>query len=142
MLAARSQTEASRLRRAVDGKGCTVQLAAILPKIREVDALMSAEMQRIVREGHPEVTFAVMNNDHPMAQPKRRKAGRDERLALLVHHFPDAPIRLAELRHFREDAIDAYAMLWTAYRVARGVNRTLPESPATDLRGNRMEMVA
>src|SRR5437879_6528475 len=41
MLAARSQTEASRLRRAVDGKGCTVQLAAILPKIREVDALMN-----------------------------------------------------------------------------------------------------
>jgi predicted RNase H-like nuclease len=142
MLPARDQGEASRLRFAAEGKRCSVQLAAILPKIREVDSLLNPARQMNVREGHPEVTFAIMNGGQSMAHPKRRPAGREERIGLLFGHFPDVMIALTGVGRFQEDAIDAYAMLWTAKRLVEGVSRTLPVAPDVDRRGLRMEIVA
>ena len=142
MLVARDQGEASRLRFATEGKRCSVQLAAILPKIREVDNLLSPERQLKVREGHPEVSFAIMNGSKSMSYPKRGSAGREERIRLLGGHFPDVLTALSGVGRFRLDAIDAYAMLWTARRLVEGASRTLPESPTFDGRGLRMEIVA
>ena len=142
MLAARDQGEASRLRFAAEGKRCSVQLAAILPKIREVDNLLDPQKQLKVREGHPEVSFAVMNGSKSMSHPKRRPAGRDERIGLLSGHFPDVLSAMLGVERFSEDAIDAYAMLWTARRLVEGVSQTLPDTPAFDRRGLRMEIVA
>ena len=142
MLAARDQKEASDLRYAAEGKRCSVQLAAILPKIRQIDQLMTPEMQLRVREGHPEVTFAVMNDDHPMLFPKRLQAGRVERIALLSSSFPDLATRLAEVGPLSGDAIDAYAMLWTAQRMVAGSARVLTQDGEVDSRGLRMEIVA
>lgn len=142
MLPARNQGEASRLRFAAEGKRCSVQLAAILPKIREVDNLLSPERQLKVREGHPEVSFAIMNGSKSMSHPKRASAGQDERIRLLGSHFPDVLTALTGVGRFRLDAIDAYAMLWTARRIAQGASRTLPESPTVDGHGLRMEIVA
>jgi predicted RNase H-like nuclease len=141
MLPARDQAEASRLRFAAEGKRCSVQLAAILPKIREVDSLVSPEMQLKVREGHPELSFAMMNESQSMSHPKRRSAGRDERIGHLRRQFPDVLMALAGAGRFEEDAIDALAMLWTARRLVAGASRTLPEAPDVDERGLRMEMV-
>jgi predicted RNase H-like nuclease len=141
MLPARDQAEASRLRFAAEGKRCSIQLAAILPKIREVDDLLNPEIQLKVREGHPEVSFAIMNGGQSMSYPKRRSAGRDERIGLLREHFPDVLIALAGVGRFEEDAVDAFAMLWTARRLVEGASRTLPEAPDVDRRGLRMEMV-
>jgi predicted RNase H-like nuclease len=142
MLPARDQGEASRLRFAAEGKRCSVQLAAILPKIREVDSLLSPERQLNVREGHPEVSFAIMNGGQSMSYPKRRSAGREERIGLLHGHFPDVLIALTGVGQFAEDAVDAYAMLWTARRLVEGASRTLPVVPDIDRRGLRMEIVA
>ncbi len=142
MLAARDQGEASRLRFAAEGKRCSVQLAAILPKIREVDNLLNPQKQLKVREGHPEVSFAVMNGGKSMAHAKRRPAGHDERIALVRGHFPDVLTAMSGVARFSEDAIDAYAMLWTARRLVEGVNQTIPDTPAFDRRGLRMEIVA
>lgn len=142
MLAARDHGEASRLRFAVEGKRCSVQLAAILPKVREVDNLLSQERQVKVHEGHPEVSFAYMNGGKAMSHPKRSLAGRDERVRLLGGHFHDVPGGLARLGRFQLDAIDAYAMLWTAKRMAEGACQILPDSPLVDGRGLRMEIVA
>ena len=142
MLAARDHGEASRLRFAAEGKRCSVQLAMILPKIREVDSLLGQERQVNVREGHPEVSFAFMNGGKAMSHPKRSSAGREERIRLLGDHFPDVPAALARLGRFQLDAIDSYAMLWTARRVAEGASRTLPDLPLADSRGLRMEIVA
>jgi predicted RNase H-like nuclease len=141
MLQARDHAEASRLRFAAEGKRCSIQLAAILPKIRELDGLLNPEIQLKVREGHPEVSFAVMNGGQAMSYPKRRSAGRDERIGLLRGHFPDVQIVLAGVERFQEDAVDAFAMLWTARRLVEGTSRTLPEAPDVDRRGLRMEMV-
>jgi predicted RNase H-like nuclease len=142
MLPARDQGEASRLRLAAEGKRCSVQLAAILPKIREVDSLLNPARQLNVREGHPEVSFAIMNGDQSMSHPKRRPSGREERIGLLSGHFPDLLTALTGVGRFQEDAIDAYAMLWTARRLVDGASRTLPVAPDVDRRGLRMEMVA
>ncbi len=142
MLPARDQGEASRLRFAEEGKRCSVQLAAILPKIREVDSLLNPARQLTVREGHPEVSFTIMNGGHSMSHPKRRPAGREERIGLLSGHFPDLLTALTGVGRFQEDAIDAYAMLWTARRLVDGASRTLPVAPDLDRRGLRMEMVA
>ena len=142
MLAARDQADASRLRFAAEGKRCSVQSAAILPKIREVDSLLSQERQVKVREGHPELSFAFMNGGKSMSHPKRNSAGREERIRLLGSHFPDVPAALARLGRFELDAMDAYAMLWTARRIVEGASRTLPALPPVDGRGLRMEIVA
>src|SRR4051794_33186461 len=50
MLTAADYPAACDIRAAMDGKRCSKQLFAILPKIREVDALMNAELQGRVRE--------------------------------------------------------------------------------------------
>jgi predicted RNase H-like nuclease len=142
MLSAHDQHEASRIRFAAEGKRCSVQLAAILPKIREVDKLMSPERQLRVREGHPEVSFATMNASRAMSHPKRHAAGREERSSLLAEHFPDIRTALAGVGRFSEDAVDAYAMLWTARRVVKRTSRTLSDASSVDRRGLRMEIVA
>ena len=142
MLAARDHKEASDLRYGVEAKRCSIQLAAILPKIRELNNLMTPELQLRAREGHPEVSFAVMNADRPMSHPKRLQAGRAERTALLDRSFPDVTARLAEVGSFAGDAVDAYAMLWTAQRIAAGTARVLGRNTDVDTRGIRMEIVA
>ena len=142
MLPGRDHAEASRIRFAAEGKRCSVQLAAILPKIREVDTLMNPARQLNVREGHPEVSFATMNEGQSMSHPKRRPAGREERIGLLSGHFPGVLTALTGVGRFQEDAADAYAMLWTARRLVEGTSRTLPAAPDVDRRGLRMEIVA
>lgn len=142
MLPARDQGEASRLRFAAEGKRCSVQLAAILPKIREVDSLLNPARQLKVREGHPEVSFAIMNGGRSMSYPKRRTAGREERIGLLSGHFANVLTALRGVGRFQEDAVDAYAMLWTARRLVDSASRTLPVAPDVDRRGLRMEIVA
>jgi predicted RNase H-like nuclease len=142
MLPARDQGEASRLRFAAEGKRCSIQLAAILPKIREVDSLLNPARQLNVREGHPEVSFAIMNGGRAMSYPKRRMAGREERIGLLSGHFPNVLTALRAAGEFQEDAIDAHAMLWTARRLVDGASWTLPVAPDFDRRRLRMEIVA
>jgi predicted RNase H-like nuclease len=67
------------------GRKLSQQCYAILRKIDEVDASMSSERQRFVREAHPEVTFAVLAG-LAMSNPKRTKEGVGERLEILRAH--------------------------------------------------------
>jgi predicted RNase H-like nuclease len=142
VLPARSQKEASDLWWEAERKRCTAQLAAILPKIRDVDGLITPARQSQIREGHPEVSFAVMNNGRAMSHPKRRSAGREERLTVLEKTFPGVRTQLAGLGSFVGDAVDALAMHWTARRVASGQALVLPKVSQVDDQGLRMEIVA
>jgi predicted RNase H-like nuclease len=65
MLAANNWEDACRIRYEIEGKKCSKQTAGIMPKIREVDAAMTPQLQRRIREGHPEVSFAMMNKGSP-----------------------------------------------------------------------------
>src|SRR5207247_8670926 len=63
--------------------GISKQTFFIMPKIREVDALMDRQRQQFVREAHPEVTFAQLNGGRAMLHYKKTFAGRSERIRIL-----------------------------------------------------------
>lgn len=149
MLAARSHEEACSIREAIDGKRCSRQAFEIFPKIAEVDSLMTPARQGRVLEGHPEVTFTMMRNGRPLNDKKKSATGHAARLEVLNAFFPEIAIRAADRRPAgvaRDDLLDAYAMLWTARRVAAGAARRFPAplvlGSQRDDRGLRAEMLA
>ena len=140
MLRARSYEEASRIGNDVEGKGISKQTFAILAAIREADDLMTPALQDRLVEGHPEVSFAAMAGAG-IAEPKRTAEGRRIRVDLLSSHFPDLGARITELPPgLQADAIDAYALLWSARRLAAGRADRMGDG-SQDGRGLRMEMV-
>jgi predicted RNase H-like nuclease len=142
MLAARSWEEACQILLELEAKRCSKQLWGILPKIREVDEGITPEVQRRVREGHPEVCFAMMNGGKSMEHPKATARGRVKRLALLEPHFPDVRAHLADVPSSKTDIIDAYACLWTARRIINGEAMSFPTEEERDAKGLRAEIVA
>ncbi len=142
MLKARNWEEACAIRLGIEEKRCSQQVMGILPKIREVDREMRAELQGRVREGHPEVSFALMNGGRAMRHRKSTPEGRRERLRLLGPHFPDIRGNLSKIPGAAIDLIDAYALLWTARRIACRQALVLPPDPEIDPRGLRAEIVA
>ena len=122
----------------------------LFPKIRELDALMTPDLQYWVVECHPEVVFWAINGRTPLTEPKKVKSRSYEpglalrRQLLVTQGFdpaflenPGVPPRVAT----SDDLLDACAAAWTAGRVAKGTAERLPETPPTDARGLRMEIV-
>jgi predicted RNase H-like nuclease len=107
MLEARHWQEACDIRLRIEGKRCNKQVMGILPKIREVDQELRPGLQRRVREGHPEVSFALMNCGSAMRYRKSTPQGRPERLHLLKPHFPDVMENLATIPRATTDVVDA-----------------------------------
>lgn len=121
--------------------GLSAQTFHLLPKIREVDAWMTPERQRSVREGHPEVAFAWLAG-MPMTHAKRTREGQAERLALLpglsetaLREFVRAHRGLVAF----DDVLDALALARLAAWHDEGGGRSLGDG-ATDERGLRMEI--
>ncbi|MBA5778982.1 DUF429 domain-containing protein [Stappia sp. F7233] len=121
----------------------------IFPKIREIDALMSAQMEAVIYEVHPEVAFWRLNGERPMSLPKKVRSrangpGLDERRDLLERHgferaFLDQPPPRGA---GRDDFIDACVNALIAERIMRGLARPFPEPPERDARGFRMAIWA
>lgn len=124
--------EANTRSRAVDGKGLSHQVFNLLPKIVEVDGLLSPARQARVVEAHPELCFASIAGV-PLVHSKRTVAGRAARTAL-VGVVPAPPAGAAA-----DDVLDAHAALWTARRVAAGDEERL--GGERDRCGLRMEIV-
>jgi predicted RNase H-like nuclease len=115
---------------------------ATVPKIIQVDRLLTPESQSRVREGHPEVSFAHLNDGKPLSLSKHSTEGRRKRIALLMEHFPTIASEVQRQSRVAKDLIDAYAMLWTARRVRDGCSVALPEHPPRDMRGLLMQIWA
>ena len=113
---------------------CSRQLFNILAKIREADELAPGVCGWF--EGHPEVSFALMSGGRGLAEPKRTPAGRAHRLSLLRRAFTQLPARLDD------DEADAYALLWSARRLAASQELRLPAERVLDARGLAMQIVA
>ena len=147
-LDARDYREACALGVAADGRGLSRQTHAILPRIREVDALLRADADARARtwEVHPELSFRLWNDGVPMADAKRTEGGLDARRALAERAFPGAYD--AARGAFRrsavadDDILDALAALWTARRIDAGVAVAVPADRPHDARGLRMYIVA
>ena len=127
---------------AAGGKMLSQQAFHILPKIREADAALSAADQSRVVESHPELTFAMINGGRPMAHNKKTASGREERGRLLDQLY-DTPVSRTPVPRTAgtDDLYDAIALVWTASRLARGIETHLPSEAQRDARGLRMEIV-
>lgn len=128
MLAATTYAEASAV------AGLSKQAFHLLPKIREVDALMTPDLQHTIVEVHPELCFAALRGS-PCQSPKRTAEGRAERRAAVTAPL-DRPPRGAAW----DDVLDACALVYTARRVVHAAVERLGDG-ARDARGLRCEIV-
>lgn len=149
-LAARSWEHACRIRERIEGRRLARQAYQIAPRIRELDGPLRTRprLQLTVFEGHPEVSFAAMNDGRAMGHPKRHRAGRKERLRLIGRRLGDEGVALYQRTRDayarsdvgRDDILDAIALAWTAGRIATGDAGRLPQSPDWDAEGLRMHI--
>lgn len=127
------------------GKKLTKQTFALMKKIREVDDLMTPELQNRVCEVHPELSFWALNGGKPTMHKKARLVGRRERLKILSPIFSDLEKIVAKARKPKEvapdDILDALVAAWTAGQAVIGKAKTLPEEPQLDSEGLKMEML-
>lgn len=132
-LAGDTYAGASALSYEASGKKLTKQTFAILGKIREVDSALRSDVviSTQVVEVHPEVCFAVLNGGMPLNHPKKRTAGRQERLELLPPEYRAAFEGARPRWHHKEvasdDILDALVAAWTADRVHRRAARSFPD---------------
>lgn len=123
------------------GHGLSVQAYNLIPRIRELDSLLTPELQERVWESHPELSFAAMTGA-PIASPKRTKPGQEAR-----RHAVQNALRLgnSELdalwdscRHASagyDDLLDACALAWSAWRHTVNQSEVCVGEPAHDERG-------
>jgi predicted RNase H-like nuclease len=141
VLGARTYDDASARCQLASRKRLSRQVFGILPKIEEVDRLITPVIQRHVVEVHPEVSFAVLAG-HPMTRPKRSSEGSFERRLALRAAFGDVgddidrPVPGAA----PDDVVDAFVAAWSARRLALGSAIRL--GGEVDEQGLRMEIVA
>jgi predicted RNase H-like nuclease len=121
VLGSATYAEALARSRATHGKGLSVQAFNLVRRIEEVDRLVGPDDQARVVEASPELSFAVLAGA-PLSESKRTSPGRSQRLRLLETVFTDVARRLAEPHPgaAADDVLDAYAVAWTARRVASG----------------------
>ena len=148
VLGARSWEEACVRSQRADGRRLSKQTFAILPKIAEADALVRSDSwaRRVIHEVHPELSFAKWSGK-PMIHPKKRSAGRKERLALISETFGQGVFESARaaLRGHHvgfDDLADAFAAVWTARRIRAGNAEMLPPEGALDAEGVPMHIWA
>ena len=144
-LLATSYRDAQRLNQPA---GLTLQSFSLLPKIREVDTMMSHHVQARVREVHPELCFFSADGRKPMTHGKKSRPGRDERLAVLAQLYGGDWeawwTRVQSMFDRRwvmsDDIVDAHIAAWTAERIYLGAAERVPQDPPVDSHGLRMEM--
>jgi predicted RNase H-like nuclease len=114
----------------------------LFSKIREIDALMTPELQKRVHEVHPEVAFWMMNRKKSVDLPKKQDQGLDLRRRLLEESgFPITELQPSTyLRKDvgADDLIDACACAWVARRILVGQAMRFPDVPDKDEKGLEM----
>jgi predicted RNase H-like nuclease len=115
------------------------QMYGILPKICEVDAVMTPTLQDRVVESHPELIFQRLNKRAPLPS-KKSAEGRALRRGLLERDgFGVLDAWIASLRGTGvkvDDLFDACACAIAA----RDSSDRVPAQPLVDVRGLRMEI--
>jgi predicted RNase H-like nuclease len=133
VLGARTLAEARRR-----GGRLTLQTLNLLPRIEDVDGVITPPLQTRVFEVHPELSFAAMDAGTPVLAPKRTQAGSRRRRELLARSGVEVPARPPGAS--TDDLLDACALAWSARRVVDGVASRIPDAPRCDDRGLRMEL--
>lgn len=131
------------------GKRFPIQTWNITPKIRELDKLVSNNIQKNSRghtyyESHPEVVFAGLAGK-PMLNSKSTLQGQVERLALLCELVAlDMPVLKQALSQTpkklakADDIIDAFVLMYAAMQ--QQYWQFLPATADSDSDGNRRQI--
>ncbi len=123
----------------------------LFPKIREIDAVISPELQSRIHEVHPEVVFWVMNGHKPVTLAKKIRSQNQSPGLILRREllrkvgFPIDELPVSNYRKSdvgEDDLIDACACAWSARRIHEGKAITFPEHPPRDPRGLSMSIKA
>lgn len=136
--------DASYVNREALGVSLTKQTFMLFPKLREVDQVARLIGQNRLREGHPEVSYAMLNG-RPVLSKKRSSQGAQERTELLARAGLDArPLLEARAGHncAVDDVLDAAVLLWTALRFCGNLHTTIPPQPSRDAAGLEMSVIA
>ena len=145
---ASSYQEACDINQRLIGKRLSVENWNIIPKIREMDCLLSDDItaRGRIREIHPEFCFWGLAGQ-PMQHAKKRTEGLTERTQLLQSIYPQtADIIAHALSTYRrkdvarDDILDALAAAVTGLMGGQNL-ASIPQEPEFDERGLRMEMV-
>jgi predicted RNase H-like nuclease len=142
-----AQACAVNLRHSNPPKKLSKQSFHLFPKIREIDALITPQMQTRIHEVHPEVAFWMMNGKQPVQLAKKAKSpthmsGLDLRRTLLdaagfpVPRLPPTTYRTSAVG--ADDLIDACACAWVARRILGDEHMSFPDQPPRDERGIAM----
>ncbi|MFN3690307.1 MAG: DUF429 domain-containing protein, partial [Fimbriimonadales bacterium] len=121
--------------------GLCVQAYHLIPRIRELDALLTPELQVRVWESHPELSFMAMT-DAPMTHSKRTPQGQQARIDALRRVLNLDAEALLRLWHAQrksgvriDDLLDACALAWSALRHTQGRAELCLGVPEHDARG-------
>lgn len=120
------------------------QTFMLFPKMREVDEAVREIGQAHLREGHPEVSFAILNGS-PVLTRKREKDGVADRTRLLAEAGIPSETLLKSLKRgamAEDDILDAAALFWSAARFVRDSHITFPPNPSRDSVGLEMSVIA
>lgn len=107
--------------------GVPIQVFNQFPKIREVDAIITPELQQKVRESNSELVFTVLNEE-PLHLSKKKPAGEEERIDALKRCTLFEAVDIPDYIHLvmdslprgrvrRDEVIDSLALLAAAYRL-------------------------
>ena len=145
---ASSYQEACDINQRLTGKRLSVENWNIIPKIREMDCLLSDDTSARdrIREIHPELCFWGLAG-RPMQHAKKRNEGLAERTQLLQSIYPQTDDIIAHALSTyrrkdvaRDDILDALAAAVTGLMGGQNLV-SIPREPEFDDRGLRMEMV-
>jgi len=146
---ANSYQEAKQLNVKAVSRSLSAQAWGICKKIAEVDQILANDLPQRARvfEVHPELCFWALSGGTPMQQPKKKAAGRQERLALLASLdgrattvFEGAMQQYLRREVQADDILDAMVALFTG-RGGHGGIRTFPAEPQSDEVGLPMRML-
>ena len=121
----------------------------LFAKVRQVDALMTPDLQARVFECHPELAFWSLNDQSPLPLAKKVKSRPNpdglalRRDLLRSAGYRDEILRSTDFPKSKvgpDDILDACANATTASRIRRGIAHRFPETPELDSRGLRMEI--
>lgn len=118
-------------------KGISLQMLHILPKIAQVDAVITPRRQTHLLESHPELIFQRLNRDKPLVSKKTRDGYALRRALLEADGFRDLDVWLKALRGTGakpDDLFDACACAIAA----RDSKQRVPAKPLRDTRGLAM----
>ncbi len=141
--------EAKHLNRQVTGKKLSIQTWNIIPKIREVDMFLSANLdaRSLIKESHPEICFWALTG-HPMKYSKKKLEGFSERIQILQSalYSTNSIVKQALSNYPRnkvtkDDILDALSLAVTAKLGIQHGFISIPEISEYDSHGLPMNIV-